>query len=580
MKNYRLLLVFGLAILVWGLHVLALFRPDGFGFDQLSYFPEAAALSWSFLILLLILASWFADRDGLLPRFGSKISLALLGLLWLAALVWLKTSTPLLGDGRDRIWSISRQGYELFRGQPVPLDLLIHWVLYKAALLAGYALIQAQEASYIIASYGAGIIYLGVALVSAFRFFEDRKKRILWLSILLTQGYVQLFAGYAENYSFLPAGLLLWVMSVREAEKGRAWPLVLTQLLLIPLHFFSLLLVPASLYSLWTRPERRARIMAVVLLLLCCIPAMIAMYMVGEYFRGVAIFLAPDKIFTISHLWDFFNHQMLASPTFLILILLVILFGARIKSSKAEKALGAACLIVLLFFFALRPVLGAARDWDLYSFPAMLYTPAALLYLLPRVDQTKKTTARVFLPLLLVSIFHTATWVWLNHSEQRMVSRIKYHIIQESRENRWASSYAFLTICRYYQQKGSVAEALEDCAKSVAIYPELALSHMVYADALWNAGQTLQAISEMETAQEISPRSPEIGYRLSGYYLQYGSELIRKNKIPDAEAYFLKAYELDPRSAPVLQALAQFYNFYLPDPQKAEYYQKLAREQK
>jgi len=546
MKNFRLVIIPALTLFIGILHLLPRKAglPDCFGFDQLRYLSETFTWLWILAFLALAISFSLAPLDKIPGRLNSKIFLLAPALLWPALLFFLHTSAPLLGDGLDRIYSLHSGLLPTLRNQPAPLDLILHWLLFSALKSRTHS----DFLTYNLLSYGAGIFYLAMILISGRKLFSDKSDRIFWLLILLSQGYIQLFAGYAENYSFLPGLFLSWILGAKETERGKTWPILVSQSLLILFHFFCILLLPATIYLLLARSEKKSRVSATGLTLAGLLFSGLALFLVWRYYRGIAIFLAPGKIFSPNHLLDFFNHQILASPALLLLVLGFAIKNGKLALTKPERTGLLGILILLIFFFVLRPVIGAMRDWDLFAIPAMLYTPALLVYLFPRLKPERNFLARFGILVFLVSSFHTGAWLWVNHSEKIMITRIQFHLDENQEPERWASAYGYMTVGKYYLATARLEESRRALEKSVQIHPSYSQNRLALGIQLWALGKYLEAIFQVEQAHEINPTNPGIKKTLSRFYLEYAQTLSAQNKKAEAEKYLQKLSELDSES--------------------------------
>ncbi len=574
MNNRKALLLPALALAIGIMHLAAIRLPDCFGFDALRYFSRAAAAIWALLFLALAGAIVRIPLERLPPKLDSKYLPAMIGLCWLFMLLFLRASAPLLGDGLARVQGIRAAYLSELKSQPAILDAVIHFLLFQ--FLQG--LPRADFLTYTLLSYLAGLFYLSMVFIAGRRFFSDPREKVFWLLIMLGPGYIQLFAGYAENYSFLPGLVLLWMIGIKEAERGKVWPLIASQMLLISFHLFFLLTLPATLYLLVMRPEKRIRFAAMCLTLLGAGAGAVSLVLVWKYFRGLDIFLRPDRFFAPAHFRDLFNNQMAASPAFPLLFAGLFLAREKAKPSRPEIALLLAVLIVAVFFFFLRPAIGAARDWDLFCFPAMLYTPALALYLLPRLKDAPNLAARFGAFIFLVSAFHTGAWLSVNHYEPKMIRRIEFHLDENRGRERWASAYGYMVLGKYYVLTDRLDPAMNAFDKSIKIDPSYSQFRLLYGYQLWRVGKYEDAIAQMEKARAINPTSPGIRKFLSHFYLEYARILMAAGRNLEAETCLQKLFELDPAWRPGLETLADFYRNYLKDPGKARYYEGLLNQ--
>lgn len=541
MKAYRIILLLALGLGSGALHLLSLRVPDCFGFDQLRYFSQTTVWIWSLSLFTFVFFALFAQGDKLAERSNFWVFITIISLVWLISIILLKTSAPLLGDGLDRITSVRGGLSRSLNDQPAMLDTIIHLLVFQ--LLKSSR--EGNFLTYTIISYFAGVFYLISVIIFVMKFFSQNTERIFAFLILLCPGYIQLFAGYAENYSFLPGLVLLWMIGVKEAENKKRWLLVASQILLVFFHLFFLLLIPASIYALLTQPAKKNRVSALALALFGIPAGLASVFLVFKHYRGMSIFLDVGKILSLSHLSDFFNHQILACPGFLILALGIILVQGRQALSNMEKSWLIAGLIFLIFFFFLRPVIGAMRDWDLFSFPAMIYTPAVVAYLLPRLKHESGFLARFGSVVFVVSLFHTGLWLWVNHSEEKMVERIRFHLDEKGKSERWASAYGYQTLARYFGLTGRVDQATAFFEKSIEIHPDYSQNRLSFALHLWSLGRYQESLQQLEKAHQINPTNPEIKGFLAYFYLGYSEKLKRENRVQEAEEYRQKFLELN-----------------------------------
>ena len=83
------------------------------------------------------------------------------------------------------------------------------------------------------------------------------------------------------------------------------------------------------------------------------------------------------------------------------------------------------------------------------------------------------------------------------------------------------------------------AEAEKEAKRAIALYPNLALAHMAYAELLCKTGRHQEAITEGTRAQELDPLSLIIN-------TLYGSYLYQARRNEEATARLQKTIELDP----------------------------------
>lgn len=310
----------------------------------------------------------------------------------------------------------------------------------------------------------AGLFYL----LAALGLVRDQKGGPGWLSfgLLASLGVLQLFFGYIENYSFVAAGILLYLWLGLRVITGQA-PLWLAASLLALTHAFhpsTIILAPSLLYLGWIDWQKQAHhqnkspwsavLSAGAALLLPMFIGGLAVIGLMEWGgHGLAALVSTDRpgggdgrpfvplwttttrwehytMFSWLHLRDFLNQQLLVAPVVLPGLVLVALAGLSEKlrfrltkepttdnvgssTAQAVQFLLLAALSYQLFIWLWNPDYGGQRDWDLFSLAAI---PAALLL--------TTTLARRFadphyllggaIPLLMLQWLQLAVWVYQN----------------------------------------------------------------------------------------------------------------------------------------------------------------------
>lgn len=336
-----------------------------------------------------------------------------------------------------------------------PLDVWLHARLWAV----GHALFGWSDAwpTYRILSPLAGTVFVYSLLRLADSVGQGRAEKALIVGLMVTLGTVQLFFGYAENYSLAAAGVLVFLWLALETLAGRRplWQPALALALTNGLHPSTVVLSPAVLYLAWRwgakEPGparwRRAAVQVAAPTLLVAAGVVLVMELNGH---GLAALLTTDRpgggdarpfvpltevttrwerytMFSWPHLQDWLNMQALTAPVTLGgLILVGAALAVRPRAGKssaspapreAERAslafLALATALYWLFTWVWNPDYGGQRDWDLFSLAAL---PSTLLLarLLPQALPERRDLAEAGLALIAVSAAHTAAWIYQN----------------------------------------------------------------------------------------------------------------------------------------------------------------------
>jgi len=346
-----------------------------------------------------------------------------------------------------------------------PLDVFLHSQVW----LRGHEALRWKNAIsvYRLLSPLAGGLYLLAVLwlVAA----EELAPGWLTFGLLTTLGLLQLFFGYIENYSFMAAGVLLylWLGLAALAGKKPLWLAATVLAVTHATHPSTIILAPSLLYCGWqltkNSPKRNqlryANVLQIALPMLMVAAATLLLMTVGGH--GLSALFTTDRpggsdasffvplwtissqwqhytIFSWLHLRDFLNEQILVAPVVLpsLLWLIGVTYGGllihqwgRDKSSSTHAEthlslitdhsanivnfLAIATLFYLLFVWVWNPDYGGQRDWDLFS-PVALPAALWLLTLLPRVLPTRRYLLAGTIPLIMVQCLHTAAWIYQN----------------------------------------------------------------------------------------------------------------------------------------------------------------------
>jgi hypothetical protein len=530
----------------WGVNQFRYLTPGMAGFTALSI-----------LVLLSPLIPAKTSMPGASARF---LSAPLVGLIFLAvALVLPAVATPLLGDGIDRIEAMPA-GLKALRGQPAPLDLVIHVLWYRAFLRLGPGAWDLSWVIWRLASYVAGAIGAACLYKLASLRAEDQAGRYLIFAGIFITGTSLFFFGYVEDYVLLAAGIYAFLLLIEMAGKGRApvWVLFVALTVLVGLHLFMILLLPPLVFSLHRSGKfKLSKPWIIVLAVSMAAVGGLALLMVREHYRGLAIFVPPRALFSAYHLVGFMSQQILACPGLPLLLPLALWNRRSGPSDPLLSFLGWSCALLLPFFFILRPVIGEAADWDLFAIPSLFYAPWLVLSM-QRGWSGRKDCKDAAASLIFVSALGVVPWLFLNMKESSSIARFQDLMEYEVGHNTWAASYGYYRLGKYEARSGRAEvreRAEQSLLRSVRINPDSATLRFQVASVFLRLGKTGQARDQMVEAHVNKALYYE---RIESY--------------EEAALQYNKALELAPGSGKILEALARLYEGPLHDPDKAAEY--------
>lgn len=466
-------------LLLVGLHLAApLFsEANAWGLWPFTYLPRAGQLLLAALAILTILPNTAAALlrvAGRLPHasrltFHQRNALfALIALLSLLPFTLLRIVHTRWGDAYILVNAIAYPdpALRLTSTWQAPLDVWLHARLWAL----GHAWFGWADAwpAYWILSPLAGALFVYTLLRLADSVGRGRTEKLLIVGLLGTLGTMQLFFGYAENYSLAAAGVLLFLWLALEAMAGRRplWQPSLALAVTIGLHPSTAALSPALLVVAWVWRMRRegegergrkgawkTAMWQVAWPMMLVAGGVVALMSFsggglgaltssdrpggGDGRMFVPLFEATTRwehytMFSWAHLLDWLNMQLLTAPVTLggLAIMGGALLAARLprpvnsqtgtaKHTEASSEGQALVFLALctglywLFTWVWNPDYGGQRDWDLFSLAAI---PSTLLLarLLPKVLSDRGQLAQAGLMLTTVSAMHTMAWIYQN----------------------------------------------------------------------------------------------------------------------------------------------------------------------
>jgi tetratricopeptide (TPR) repeat protein len=590
------------------LRIVASFFPEQrlWGLNLRHYFPSL--LRWilvGMVLLVLVpqinaelsdaLASLFNSISRRLDTSHKHLKYAALSILSFPFFWLFKEKIYLLGDGNLRASEIVAGVGPHFTES---LDSVLHSLVFRISGLDAYTV-------YALMSCTAGVAFVYLALILSDRIGERGEEKVLAFSVLALLGSNQLFFGYVESYTLAYVATLAFVFFSWLHLDGKCgfWLPVLAFLFTTSLHLVGLTLVPALIYlasassgqggvnhSTASKAQRYGLLVSALIVLGA------GLWIVGRNAPSSAgldsILLFPlgrlkdslYPVYSLSHLLDFFNHQLLVSPVGPAIWLAVILscgVAIHLKSGMA-KFLILVSIPQLLFALLLNPQLGYPRDWDLFAFTASGYTVLGI-YLFVRVPAQHRAGGVTFATLALVAtaLLSTVPWIHVNATQDKAIARFE-HILslnpqraalgheclaynyrrlgEKAKEvEEWIRAAELSGKPRYvknlgavYVEMGEYGKAAEKLEEVVKLDPGDHVTHSDLGKVYVLLGEKRKAKASFETALRLRPDEPE-------YYQNLGLFLLNSGQAAEAIPVFEKALQLRPNLTPVHRSLGLAY---------------------
>jgi len=365
----------------------------------------------------------------------------------------------------------------------------------------------------------------------------------------------QFLFGYIENYVLQYVFTIIFVAGGWMALERRA-PIalpIISVVALCGLHLGNIVFVPA-LFVLLLLYYPRARVKTTVASAILGVSGLAAIYFLGylpaltKHFSAESVdFLHPFSVpggnfgyamFSVMHLLDWLNLNLLVAPFGLVIVIGVLAFAKDFDRRKpAFLFLAAATLCGMFFTWIVNSALGMARDWDLLS---GFLAPLIVLdvYLLITADVVAKSRYAVVL-IVTISLLHTASFIGVNADEERHLARLRL-----LGDPRLLSPTTLLfydeVLANFFFDSGRYAEAKIYYEHSVGIDPD-------NPRIIGNLSDTYRKVGEKDNYFKTLQRAVEIKSTDPGIYSNLGVEYASRGDTNLAILYNEKAVALDPR---------------------------------
>ncbi len=547
----------GIIVLI---HLVAAFFPRGriWGINHWSSFSPWISLLLGVFVLLFFVPSMNEQARKSISYLFSPVIRFLNGIgapgqsrkyLWYGALsllflipFWLlRDRTHLLGDGAQ-IVSYLNSG-ELTIKWAEPLEIFLHLKAFDLA----HRLWQMDSATlYAILSCLAGVLFVFLVLLFADFCGRGGKEKVFIFLILLSMGSTQLFFGYVEHYSFLYVFIFGFILSSLGYLEGKvSWFVPLAAFVLASLsHVSSVYLLPPLLFVFAARDEDRGwfsqrKIMilggGLIFVVLILVTYMKFSWTVPPMFVPLwqDRYSAPGYLlFSLPHILDFLNQQLLLGPVGLSMMLAPFICG-KTKLFFKDKIFQFLLLLILfqlLFNFVTDPGLGASRDWDLFSAVGLGYTILGL-FLFIRLLKSKAAFSYLSMILVVSSLYSVVPWLVLNSNEQKSITRFQHLLELEGKR----STNGHFILMRYFEEHEMKQEAEKQNELYKLAFPDLVLAQ---------TGATLLEKGELESAEEKLLQAEKLAPKVAQIHNDLGYIYIRFNRLEKAEIELKKAIKL------------------------------------
>ena len=539
-------------------HFLAATHPERFwGVDSIVYRPV-----WFLVPLLAICPIVFLPglRSALFDRLELSPLVVLVTLLTLSLVgVVLPSATQLLGDGQLRVRELTTG---LWDADPrLNRSPLTFWMIHHAYSLLSNLMTAIDVYAWLSCLSGTAFVVLANTACKVFA--ESNAQRIVLFFALVTQGYVQLFAGYVESYPVLFPVMVGYLVLCESARRGRiaVYLPAATLGVLGALHFVTFAAFPALLWAAWSRPSEGAQKRTLSIISVAAAPAVTILILLVVGIEPVTVFHSdpgshiipvaggllknhPYYLVSFSHLIEVLNQYALVAPAVMVCIAIIPLgFDRR---NPTDILLLSAAVPLVAFTLLFNPAIGAFRDWDVFSLPALPLTIVSIrclfrFYTDPRA--VRSTSSMV----LAVSLVHTLGWFAVSADAGASEKRFS-HLVRTAGIAPLARAYGAESLAAYYRDSGRHEAALGAFEEASRYDPENGRFHVGRAYVLKVMGAWDSAEEALRQALAVTPERLEASVNLGRLYLDL-------ERADEARAVLVEAVRKNPESHPVVHAL-------------------------
>ncbi|MBE82862.1 MAG: hypothetical protein CME21_09895 [Gemmatimonadetes bacterium] len=453
----------------------------------------------------------------------------------------LPSSVHLLGDGYLLIRELDAEAWDrLDRADRAPLTF---WLLSKLQR----ALSVTATELYVWISTLSGVAYALCIPLAVRSMTNDRSRQTVLAVSMLSTGCLMHFCGYVENYAPLLPGILLLIFCtcrVSRLDIGM-WKASILLAVLTCLHFTAATFFPGLFAAALIASRSRGFARPIIDLALYPLLTVVILSLIGFDFAaywgklrshtlpmtGAPTATAAHNLLSLEHLYDLLNVALLVCPT--ALILLPVFKPSWIVTDPIAKILACLCIGPLAFVLVANPEIGAFRDWDVLSLPAVPLI--ALTWYVWTAQQPRTQTV------LLVSgvcLIHAIIWLSVNATPESAVNRYE-RLMRSASLSTHGKVYGWETLATYRRETGDAAGAIEAYQEALRARPDHPRILLLLGNAYQEKAQWSQAINAYQRTLEIQPESKEALSNL-------GVIEVRKGANVEAVALFNRAIAIDP----------------------------------
>lgn len=567
--------IFIVLAILWIAHVYAAYYPSGRVWGILH--GLALPPLWRWAVWLVGLALIFPPVAGVLARtlrtspmrlpeswFGGPSTRRILLFVWLFIPLFIVRSRAFIfGDGYRMLDRLAESGPSILFSTDIlkeTLDFGWHWLNHR--LWAEPLGIPPAFTYGFLNSIAGVLLLLGLARLIR-ELAEQRERRLLLWSAVLSSGTLLLGFGYVESYTWAFAGVV-WalVFAVRSVDQPKLWrSALIIWLIAVGFHLLALIFAPAFIWARWSRRNNRHihPVWSIVILGVVLIGGALAAARIFQ----IQLFVFPPPgqsspylLWSPAHALDMLNNLLLIAPAFFPLFVGVLLAGKHIKPGRAWGIVFIAAISAWWASVVIDPSLGAARDWDLLSyFGPFLGLSMATLFLIRRPDVPRTTMGVLAFQLLGLCIFHTVPWVAAHQDAEDAVEMMDVVLVADPH-----LSIEYLAAARAVDfGQFLINDELQRYDLGTKYFLRRVTVVPTDPDAWWSLGSMYWYRGLPDSCYHAYRQSLRADSTNAVYWHNFGLLLLGQNYYGEAKRCFHKVLELEPDNWQVAWGLGEVY---------------------
>jgi hypothetical protein len=425
------------------------------------------------------------------------------------------------------------------------------------------------EYVYIFLSVISGLAFMYLLYVFAGFLSKDKGIAVETGILLLFTSNIIFFLGYVETYQVVFVLLFLYMILSVMYFGGRiktSYSVALVFGAWLSLHYLAAVFLPSFIFIIAYRFRKNmfpavisiliffASFMLVYMLTGLDVEEMIKRFMEPNTSHWLPLFTFKDgvnPIFSIYHIWDVINSQLLALPFGLLtLAVLLILFYKKFDfRNPAVIFVSLMCIGSFVFIFSFNSYLGLSRDWDvvaLMSYPFLFF----IILLVNKFFDLNKIK-KAFFTFAYIALWQVMVWVYAN-ANVSIAEQRNTHLD----DNRLWDNHR---IALYYEEVGAYYRNMQDYDRAVLYYEKGLKLEPDRERLVTNLSYVYELQKKNDDAEKVLEDYVSKGYGKKEIYFRLGVFQMGSKKYKKAADNFNKILETDPYDFETLGNLSSCY---------------------